>query len=134
MKNWTLKSAKFLLLLFVIMGANSCSFDEGKGGSATIKGKVYLEDYNSDGILVAEGYAPDWSVYIQYGEETVVGNENKTAPDGSYEFDFLHVGNYTIYAYSKCNACPNNKEAISKKVTIDSKDEIVEVEDILVLD
>ena len=61
---------KYTYLILLSVALLSCSKDEGYGGLATIKGKVYGKDYNSSGYLVGEGYLGDVSVYISASGST----------------------------------------------------------------
>ena len=130
--NSTMRLIIFLSVLFLGI---SCSVEEGKGGRATIKGKVFVQDFNAEGTnLLVEDYAPDWEVFIIYGDDDYYGERVTTNYEGTYEFDFLHEGTYTVFAYSKCDACANNKEAILIETEIVDKDEVVILEDLVVLD
>lgn len=119
----------FLILLFA-----SCSMDEGEGGKATIQGKVFVEDYNSLGEIVLAAYAPDWEVFIVYGDDISYSDRTTTHHDGTYRFEFLNKGSYSIYAYSDCNQCPNNIEPIIMDTIIMDTEEIVELPDLIVRD
>lgn len=124
------KRIALLSILFALI-AVSCNKEEGIGGKATIKGRIYVQEY-SGGILVNEDYGPDVDVFIIYGEGKTFYDDNvKTSYDGSYEFRFLRPGIYKIFAYSKH---PNTGElsAVIRSVEISNKKEIVTVEDITV--
>ncbi len=100
------KIASLLLIAFVVLIA-SCKKPAGEGGRATIKGKVWAENYNtlnlpsSSYILKGEFPAADEDVYIIYGNEISYGNKVKSGPDGIFEFKYLRPGNYKIYVPSK---------------------------------
>jgi len=126
-----MRSLFYISILFCIC---SCTVEEGKGGRATIQGKVFVDDFNQEGELVVSDYAPDWEVFIVYGDEEGYSDATTTHYDGTYVFEFLHEGNYEVYAYSKCNACANNREPISIQTEITSPDQVVELEDIKVID
>jgi len=66
----------------------SCKHEEGKGGLATIKGKVYAKDYNSNGVLVDEGYLGSVKVYISKHGDPNYFDDYDTSYDGSYQFNF----------------------------------------------
>ena len=123
-------------LLVIILGVcmlTACTKDEGKGGKSTIRGKIFLQDYTALGFLKDEYYPGEYPVYIIYGDEFSYGDDTKTHFDGSYSFEYLYPGTYTIYAYSKCRTCPGEREIISQEVTIAAGEEKV-LEDIVVED
>ncbi|NUM31399.1 MAG: hypothetical protein HUU47_03625 [Bacteroidetes bacterium] len=54
-----------IILIFV-----SCKKEEGEGGLASIKGKIWTEDWNSTfTVLQAEYPSADVDVYIIYGDD-----------------------------------------------------------------
>jgi hypothetical protein len=86
------------LLLAALAG---CEKPEGKGGKATVKGKVYATDFdNSQRIPISRGYVSGERVYIVYGNTNVVGDDVRTSYDGSYEFKYLTKGHYKVYVNS----------------------------------
>lgn len=90
-----------LLMLLVLLAGTSCKKEEGKGGKLTIKGKVYANYYNKSFTEKRYSeYVSDRDVFIMYGDETVNGDDTKTAADGSFEFRYLYKGKYKIYVYS----------------------------------
>ncbi len=120
------------LMFFLI---SSCSKTEGEGGTSTISGKVKIREYNKDfTILKNEYYAQGEDVYIIYGDEAKVGDKIETLYDGTYKFDYLQKGNYTVYAYSADSTGDSNSGyvPVKKEVQILSKGETVEVEDITI--
>lgn len=120
-------------VLFVTILLSACAKEEGVGGRSTIIGKIFVQDYDSDGLLKDEYYPGDWPVYIIYGNDEVYGDEEKTNFDGKFVFDYLYEGTYTIYSYSKCKSCPGEVEAILQVVEI-GKNETIRLDDIIVKD
>jgi hypothetical protein len=120
-----------LLTIFL----TACVKEAGEGGSATIIGKVYAYDYNAEmTIYRTQYYAPDEDVYIIYGNDTIFNDRTRTNFDGSYRFEYLRPGTYTIFAYSK------NLETklppvypVKKTVTILSEQQVVTVDDIEII-
>jgi hypothetical protein len=110
----------------------SCSKEEGYGGLATIKGKVYGRDFNSNGNLVSEDYIGDLSVYISQHNNPSYFDEVNTSYDGSYEFRFLHTGTYDVWVFGDCDSCPWDQVFTLKTVEITSKRQTVEVEDLII--
>jgi len=113
----------------------SCEKVEGPGGKATIIGKIMQIDIdieaNGDTTVEASYYIPDENVYLIYGNNTIYDDDVKTNFDGSYKFEYLRNGNYTLYAYTECDQatdiCP-----VFKEVNIDKGDRVVNVDDIVI--
>ncbi|MDR0941566.1 MAG: carboxypeptidase-like regulatory domain-containing protein [Bacteroidales bacterium] len=84
------------------LGLAACSKDEGKGGLASIKGVVMVQNvnYHNNQLIGSPQPAQDERVFILYGSNTAVGNDTRTSFDGSYEFPFLVQGNYSVFALS----------------------------------
>jgi hypothetical protein len=98
---------KYSLVSFVMIGMLllSCKKEEGIGGTSSITGKVVVRQYNSNfSSLIEQYYATDEDVFIIYGDDPVYGDKVTTSFDGTYRFDYLRDGNYTIFAYSKDSA------------------------------
>lgn len=112
------------LLLLVSFSFVSCQKVEGPGGTSSISGKIWVKDYTADfTVLKAEYWAEEEDVYIIYGNDTIHSNRNRTNFDGSYWFQYLNEGTYTIYAYSRDSSTVNPSQsgniAVKVKVTID---------------
>lgn len=87
-----------LLILFFI----SCKKPAGEGGTSTIKGQVWVEDWNNAFTVKNGEYAgADEDVYIIYGDNAGYGDKVKASYDGTFEFRYLRKGKYKIYVYSK---------------------------------
>lgn len=121
-----------LLSLFSLLFCFSCTKDEGQGGRATIQGKLYVLDYNLEGELKDEFYAPDEDVFIVYGDDAFYGDNVKTHYDGTYQFNFLQKGSYQIYAYSRCDSCASGTEPKFINVEIDDSNDLIILEDLVV--
>jgi hypothetical protein len=120
---------------FILMTA--CEKEEGMGGTSTITGKVMVREYNGNfSYLIGEYYAGDQDVYIIYGSDSVYSDKFTTSYDGTYRFEYLREGSYKVFAYSLDSAAyPLDKKIeVMKEVTITGKDQVVQVEDIIVLD
>jgi len=127
MKN---RSVGFITLLFFVL--TSCLKEPGTGGTSTITGKIYAYDYDSEMInLRTQYYAPDEDVYIIYGHDSIFSDRFQTSYDGSYRFEYLRPGTYTIFAYSK-NVVTKLPPllAIRKTVEISSGNQVMTMEDI----
>ena len=108
----------------------TCKKDEGKGGLSTIKGKVYAFDVDRLGNKVDSGYMADVKVYISYGNHSWVDDNTRTAFDGSYAFQWLNKGDYTVWIVSECDTCHLNQRADLRMVKIKEKKETVTVTDL----
>jgi hypothetical protein len=129
-----MKSFGVLLGLLFLLGA--CHKEAGEGGKSIIKGKVFVQDYNTNGtILISEYYGPDIDVYIIYGADNTYFNDRiRTSYDGSFEFPYLAKGKYRVFAYEKCLTCPSGvKEVILETAITKNKSEI-ELPDLVIKD
>jgi hypothetical protein len=109
-----------------------CLKEPGTGGTATITGRVYAYDYNAEMTsLRTQYYAPDEDVYIIYGEDSIFSDRTQTSYDGSYRFEYLRPGTYTLFAYSK-NLTTKLPPLLPVKVTVvlGSGQKVVTVPDI----
>ena len=132
-----MKKVLFSLVCLLMVLMISCEKEEGEGGTSTIAGKVKVREYNGNfTYLMGEYYAGDQDVYIIYGNDSVYSDKFTTSYDGTYRFEYLREGKYKVYAYSLDSAAyPLDKiKAVIKEVTIAGKNQVVDVEDIVVLD
>ncbi len=113
---------------------SSCKNGPGPGGQATITGHVYTKgNWNSLCTLYTDSssgftpfYAPDADVYLIYGEDPTYGTRVKTAPDGTFQFQYLRTGKYTVYVYSNDCLAPAGKSTVSATLEItDRKQEVI---------
>lgn len=129
---------KLLAIVFMAgMIGVSCSKEEGKGGTNTIKGIVTVWEYNND-FTIKRGEYPgqDIDVYIVYGNDEIYGDRFQTGADGKYEFTYLREGSYTVYALSKDtnNLLTNELVPVVKTLEVSGKKQVVEVPEIIVID
>jgi len=109
-------------LLFVLL--SGCTKPEGEGGTSVIYGKVYASDFNSSGVLQEEYYLEDEDVFIIYGDgDNYYDDSYKTSFDGSFRFQYLRAGTYTVFVYSDCESCPSGTEEISQTIEISGNNE-----------
>lgn len=87
----------------------ACEKEPGKGGLASVQGKVYGYDQNAFGIVHDSGYAGGFKVYISYGENDWVDGTETTSPTGDYCFKGLQKGLYRVAVYSRCDTCLFNQ-------------------------
>ena len=119
----------FVLLIFLFSG---CKHSEGYGGLATIKGKVFGKDYNSNGDLISQDYIGDVDVYISKHGETAYFDNINSSYDGSFEFSFLHPGKYDIWVFGDCDSCNWSQTYELKSIEINDKRATVTLEDIVI--
>jgi len=129
---------RYSIISLVILGlvAFSCKKEEGIGGKSAIKGRVIVRQYNTNFTeLIEQYYAPDEDVFIIYGDDEVYGDKVTTNYDGTYEFEFLREGSYSIYAYSEDSANYPTKHMIPVIVNAKTsgKKETVEAKNIVIL-
>lgn len=131
------KTKIYISILFLTaIVFTSCSTDEGPGGSSEIYGRVWVRDYNSNfTILNGQFWAEEEDVYLMYGSDTIYSDDFKTNYDGTYLFQYLQEGDYTIFVYSKDSTFQSESGRIPIKQTvyIGDKDESIEVPTITIL-
>ncbi len=126
-------SSGFLCIPMIALLFSACSKPEGEGGTSTVSGRVYAMDYNNSGTLVDEYYLADEDVFIIYGTgDNYHDDDYKTTFDGSYRFQYLTKGTYTVFVYSDCNACPSGTEAISQTFEITNNNSDIVLEEFVV--
>lgn len=93
---------------------------KGGGNQAIIRGKLKVQNYNQAGQFIAEYYGADLRVYLISHAQTdsIYDDDTRTNFDGSYEFNNLKPGKYSIFAYSKCTACPSQQDSKMVAVSI----------------
>lgn len=114
---------------FLFLGSG-CTKIEGPGGAATIKGKVHVTEYDGAGNEINNYFAPKFDVFIIYGNEegeNFYDDDVETSFDGSFEFNFLEVGNYKIFVYEDCNTCFSGKSEQVIPVELTGKKEVFDV-------
>lgn len=133
--NRVLNTVCYALLLACTFIFASCEKPEGEGGNATIKGKVWVENWNNTFTVKLSEYAgADAEVYIIYGSQTGVGDRIRANYNGEYEFKYLREGNYKVYVYSKDTSLqsPSGQVAMIKEVKITSNNQTVDVPQITI--
>lgn len=107
-----------VLPLLALMLLAACEKEPGKGGLATIKGKVYVWDVNALGQVHDSGYGGGVKVMLSYGANEWVDQSNSTSPDGTYAFQGLQKGTYRVQIFSRCDTCLLNQETFALDVEI----------------
>jgi hypothetical protein len=132
-----LKNLFFFTLTMLV--SVSCTKEPGVGGSATVTGKIYAEDYNTLGTPTGEYYAQNYKVYLIYGNEGGAFDDDvNTSHDGSFEFKYLQKGAYELFVYSDYSYCPPpcdnlGDSVISVKFQITDKKQELDLSDITIL-
>ena len=136
------KSSKKLIgissICLVVLISGSCKKPAGPGGKATIKGKIFVWDFNSAayGPPISEFYGPGENVYICYGTDNAVGNNVNSSTDGSFEFLYLNMGHYKIFALSRDTsvhiAGSNKVLPVTIEVDINSTTQVITLSDIVI--
>lgn len=131
------KFSIIITLVASIAFVMSCEKEPGFGGTSTIVGKVKVRDYNANFTLVNSVYwAQEEDVYLVFGKDSIYTERFKTNYDGSYWFQYLTGGEYTIYAYSKDSTLlsPSGKIPVQVKVNISDNGKTFEAPLITILD
>lgn len=114
----------YLVGLIIIVLVSSCKKPAGEGGKSSIKGSLWVEDWNSSFTIKNGEYAAyDEDVYIIYGDDVSYSDKTKSNYNGEYEFKYLRKGKYKIYVYSKDRTLtsPSGEVSIVKEVEITEK-------------
>lgn len=101
------------------------------GGQARIAGRVYAYNINKSFERTDSGYYADTRVFIAYGNEGMVDNDTRTSFDGSFEFNWLQKGNYTVWVIGQCDSCPAGQLVDSVRVVISDKKQSVATRDLI---
>ncbi|MEO8069376.1 MAG: hypothetical protein ABI599_16880 [Flavobacteriales bacterium] len=112
-----------------VLIATSCTKEPGVGGKAEIRGRVFITEYdNNTGQPNGNTYfAPDYRVYVIYGDNDFYDDNVDTDPDGLFVYSWLRKGKYTVFTYSDCPTCESGVEVVSKSVEIGGKKDVVDV-------
>lgn len=127
----------FAALLCTVFFA-ACNSGPGPGGQASITGKVYTKgNWNTSCTVYIDSssgfvpfYSPDEDVYLIYGTDPTYGDHVKTAPDGTFQFNYLRKGKYTVYVYSKDCSSASGKVSVNATVEITEKKQAVTLSDL----
>lgn len=128
-----MKKLLFISASTLLVIVSSCNKEPGEGGTSTIEGKVWVVDKNNDGVVTGEYYAMDEDVFIAYGDDQTYSDNFNTSYDGSYRFDNLTIGMYTVFAYSDCDTCASGMSAIKETVEITENKQLITVPDLVIV-
>ena len=121
-------------LLLMVVVAVACEKEPGKGGLATISGKVWGRDINANGFLHDSGYAGAVKVYISYGDHEWVDASETTSPSGDFAFQGLQKGDYRVFVWSQCDSCLFNQEVREQFVEIKETRQVAVLPDFVIYD
>jgi hypothetical protein len=129
------KGVYLTLVIALTLAFSGCKKAPGEGGNSSIKGSVWVEDWNGSFTIKNGEYAgaDEW-VYIIYGDDVSYSDRIRTNYNGEYEFKYLRKGKYKIYIYSKDNTLQSQSGDISivKDIEITEKKQIVTVDKITI--
>jgi len=118
-----------VLITLLIFSFISCQKEEGAGGTSTIAGKVWVQNYTTDfKLLISEYWAEEEDVYLIYGNDSIYSDKTSTDYEGNYWFQYLQEGNYTVFVYSKdrSSSSPSGRIPVKMEVNINkSKSDIL---------
>lgn len=123
--------------LLLLMLAAGCRRGPGEGGRAVLEGLVWEVEYTSNfGQIIHQGPQGDRDVYIIYGDGDYYGDRTRTHFDGTFRFDGLLPGAYTVFAYSRdsTGAFPAGDTVVMRTIEILGPRDTVDVGTLTVLD
>lgn len=122
---------KLLLLFSLFFLLFSCKKEEGEGGMATIKGNIWVRDWDKNfNLMMYEYPGLDEDVFIVYGDQVGYGDKLSTDLNGNFEFKYLRKGTYTIYALSDTLPSANTSYVqfpVAVKIEISEKKQIIDI-------
>ncbi len=122
--------------LSIFFSFSSCKKTAGIGGTSTIKGKLFVAEYN---ILDIQDsfYVGKEDIYIIYGDNEYFDDKIESSYDGTFEFPYLKKGKYTLFSYGEClpndSLCFGGKKAFVKEVVITENKQIVDIGDLRIV-
>lgn len=127
---------RLIIFVFVCITFFSCKKPAGSGGNSSIKGTIWVWDYDKNLTAVQYQYAGvDVEVYIIYGDDLTAGDKVNTNSAGEFEFKYLRKGSYKIYAISKEKIAATNDSkdvAVSVDVSISKNKQTVDAGQIII--
>jgi len=123
-----------LFYILVAVAVLSCNKEAGRGGTSSIYGKVHVYNITGLGDTTSEFDGMDEDVFIIYGDKDQTYDDKfACSHDGSFRFDYLTPGTYTLFAYSRCDTCDDGMQPVFKTVEITEKKTEYPVSDINIL-
>ncbi|TND04089.1 MAG: hypothetical protein FD123_3860 [Bacteroidetes bacterium] len=131
-----MKNASLLAIALTLIFLSSCKKGPGEGGNSSVKGQIWVRDYNQNFTVLNGEYAGyDEEVFIIYGDEVNYGDRIKTNYNGEFEFKYLRPGSYKVYVYSKDSTMqsPSGDITIVQDLEITDKKQTVEIPKITIV-
>jgi hypothetical protein len=136
----------FFLIAFFTFGLFGCKKYEGQGGRSKITGKLTVNEklYINGALSQTVSYpGATEDVYIVYGtQDSIFDDKIECNYDGSFSFNYLFPGTYTVFAYNEIfntgNSITNNDDDYYTKVPVKftvevGKNETVDLGEITVI-
>lgn len=101
-------------------------------GNNSISGRLLEQFYVGEFPIETPYPSQENEVYIVYGNDEVYFDRMDTGHDGKYEFKNLIKGNYTLYSFSQCKTCTTVLDTSSIKISINSNNEVVVCNDLII--
>ncbi len=114
-----MKRLSLILFLSILsLGFTSCKKYEGEGGRSKITGKITVNEklYINGALAQTVSYpGATEDVYIVYGtQDSIFDDKIECNYDGSFSFNYLFPGTYTVYAHNEVfhtgNSITNNDD------------------------
>jgi len=121
------------LVLIFFLSLVSCKKGPGLGGEASISGKVrgVVYDKSFTKILDSSSIA-NWTMCIIYGSDLEVDGTQKTTYDGTFDFQYLREGQYTVYTYSRSHLTNLADSAVAVNINISGKKQSYVIPDLVI--
>lgn len=124
---------KKLILLLIPFAFIACNKDAGVGGSSSIEGKVMVVDVVV-GNPTDTTYAAGEDVFLLYGSDTLKPYDDsfETSWNGTYKFEYLKKGTYTVFVYSDDYPNSNENVPVFKTIEIEKNGSENQLDDIVI--
>ena len=140
------RSSIFLIIAVLALSFSGCKKYEGQGGRSKITGKLTVNEklYINGALAQTVSYpGATEDIYIVYGtQDSIFDDKVECNYDGSFSFNYLFPGTYTVFAYNEVfhtgNSITNNdddyytKEPVKFTVNI-GKNETIDLGEITVI-
>ena len=122
------------LFAIVLLSTIGCNKEAGIGGSSTISGTVMGGVYNPPTDVTTYTALADERIFIIYGEDQTQPYDDsfRSSWNGTFRFDYLKKGTYTIFGYQHCESCGENgpDEVVFATVVIDKNGTNIDLGDL----
>jgi len=125
-----MKKLLFILLSFALL---SCNKEPGVGGSSSLTGTVRVIDVVV-GAPTDTTYADGEDVFLIYGTDTLKPYDDsfETSWNGTYKFDYLRKGSYTLFVYSDDYPNSNESKPLFTQVEVEKNGTEYTLDDIVI--